>query len=253
MALTKTATLLALMLMLLLPLAPVSAQISGVVRIQGAAPENPRQVADLRLGLHDPLPTWGVGAEGELQWAVVYIDFGNRKPPASVGENSPAVLELSDRQFRPHVVCVHTGGRLTFSNRDVAEVYTVLSSNSRRRHPIGQVVRPSLGPIRSAPLDIEERFALVCLQQPSMSVWVCVFAHPYFAVTKADGSFQMSQGLPDGEYEFVVWHESGQTLRKSVTIANGKGTVEFALPVPISSDRSAPRTAATEPALKFVK
>jgi hypothetical protein len=45
-----------------------------------------------------------------------------------------------------------------------------------------------------------------CDLHPWMSGSVGVFAHPYFAVTGADGRFELP-GLPPGEYEIEAWHE----------------------------------------------
>lgn len=45
-----------------------------------------------------------------------------------------------------------------------------------------------------------------CDLHPWMSGSVGVFAHPYFAVTGADGRFELP-GLPPGDYEIEAWHE----------------------------------------------
>jgi hypothetical protein len=40
-----------------------------------------------------------------------------------------------------------------------------------------------------------------------MSARVAVFKHPYFAVTKADGSFEI-KNAPVGTFRLFVWHEA---------------------------------------------
>ena len=47
--------------------------------------------------------------------------------------------------------------------------------------------------------------------------FVGVVAHPFFAVTSADGSFQL-KGLPPGTYTIEAWHEKFGTKTASVTI-----------------------------------
>jgi hypothetical protein len=42
------------------------------------------------------------------------------------------------------------------------------------------------------------------------------FHHPYFAVTDADGKFQIS-GVPPGKYTLVAWHEGYKIVRMDVT------------------------------------
>lgn len=48
---------------------------------------------------------------------------------------------------------------------------------------------------------------LECNLHRWMSARVGVFDHPYFAVTDADGAFEM-KSAPAGEYRLMIWHES---------------------------------------------
>lgn len=52
----------------------------------------------------------------------------------------------------------------------------------------------------------EVGIAFKCDVHPWMGAYVHVVAHPYFAVTGLDGSFEI-RGLSAGEYELSVWHE----------------------------------------------
>ena len=41
-----------------------------------------------------------------------------------------------------------------------------------------------------------------------MKSWVIVLDHPYWAVTDADGNYEINlNGLEAGEYELCFWHE----------------------------------------------
>lgn len=57
--------------------------------------------------------------------------------------------------------------------------------------------------------------------------WLHVFAHPYFAVTSADGVFVID-GVPPGSWTVKAWHEEigTQVLRVDVT-AGGEAEVSF--------------------------
>ena len=47
-----------------------------------------------------------------------------------------------------------------------------------------------------------------CTIHPWMAGYVRVFDHPYYAVTDADGKFEI-QNAPAGKFRIVYWHESG--------------------------------------------
>jgi hypothetical protein len=47
-----------------------------------------------------------------------------------------------------------------------------------------------------------------CGIHPWMKGWIRVFDHPYFAVTDADGNFEI-KNAPVGKFRIVVWHETG--------------------------------------------
>ena len=55
-----------------------------------------------------------------------------------------------------------------------------------------------------------------------------VVPHPFFAVSKADGSFEI-RGLPEGTFTVEVWHEQLGTQTQKVTVDGTSGaTVDFA-------------------------
>jgi plastocyanin len=47
-----------------------------------------------------------------------------------------------------------------------------------------------------------------CTIHPWMSGYVRIFDHPYFAVTDADGNFEI-KNAPVGKFRIVFWHENG--------------------------------------------
>jgi hypothetical protein len=64
---------------------------------------------------------------------------------------------------------------------------------------------------------------------PWPRAYVAVFDHPYFAVTKPDGSFTID-GVPPGSYTLMAWHEGTGRTEQPVTItANGTARVDLSL------------------------
>jgi hypothetical protein len=64
---------------------------------------------------------------------------------------------------------------------------------------------------------------------PWPRAYVAVFDHPYFAVTKPDGTFAID-GVPPGTYTLVAWHERTGRTEQSVTVAaNGAAKADLVL------------------------
>jgi len=60
-----------------------------------------------------------------------------------------------------------------------------------------------------------------------MRAYIGVVAHPYFAVTKLDGTFELAN-VPPGDYTVAVWHEKLGNQTKPVHVApSGRAGVDF--------------------------
>ena len=60
-----------------------------------------------------------------------------------------------------------------------------------------------------------------------MKAFVCVETHPFFAVSAADGSFEI-KGLPPGGYTLTAWHEKyGKQTAKASLAPNGTVMLVF--------------------------
>ena len=59
-----------------------------------------------------------------------------------------------------------------------------------------------------------------------MKAWIYVSKHPYAAVTQADGTYEIA-GIPPGEYNALIWHETlGQAAAKVKVEPGGTATLD---------------------------
>jgi hypothetical protein len=69
-----------------------------------------------------------------------------------------------------------------------------------------------------------------CAQHPWTYAYIAVFDHPYFAVTKPDGTFRIDS-VPAGNYRMMIWHYgASQPIERPVTVAaGGQSTIDVAV------------------------
>jgi len=60
-----------------------------------------------------------------------------------------------------------------------------------------------------------------CDVHPWMRAYVSVLTHPFFSVTKEDGSYEI-RALPDGEYEVEAVHSQLKSVTGRVSVRDGK-------------------------------
>ena len=184
--------------------------IRGRVLLDGIAP----QARPVLLGAADgcgalresaPLEKLLV-SEGGIANVLVRVKSG--LPPDARWELPSEVVSLDQQGcvFVPHVIALRAGQALHVRNSDPL----VHNVNVRPSRPRNEASNRSLAP-RSADLKLvfdapETAIALRCDIHPWMQAYVHVLEHPHFALTSADGSFEIA-GLPPGAYELEVVHE----------------------------------------------
>jgi hypothetical protein len=193
----------------------------GVVRIEGHPPELQKQVAPAfnTCPHHHPPPTDEsllIGEHGGLANVVVSVSAG--LPPESEYPKPPgtAVLDQKDCRYAPHVVAMQIGQELVAKNSDpfLHSVHTNPLANAPEN--IAQYTVDPVGR-RIKPIKEAETFKVTCDLHPWMTAWVAAFDHPFFAVTRADGTFDMPL-LPPGTYTLRAWHERLGSVEQQVTL-----------------------------------
>jgi len=146
---------------------------------------------------------------------------GKKFPPVE----TPVKFDQKGCMFVPHVIAVRTGQTVTITNSD---------SVSHNVHPLPRVNRewnqaqqPGAAPLERKFAAAEVGMPIKCNVHAWMRAYVNVVEHPYFAVTGADGAYELPN-LPPGEYTLAAWHERYPAQEQKVTLAaSGSAAVEF--------------------------
>lgn len=207
-----------------------SADVTGKVTLDGKAPEpksidmsGVKECADQHA---DPVyeETIVAGEKGELANVVVHIKTDD---PASLGgevPKEPAVLDQKGCTYVPHVLAMMVGQEMMIKNDDpfLHNVHSLAQTN-----PAFNFGQPNKDPGKKVDSPkAAETYKIKCDVHPWMAAWVVVLDHPFFGVSKEDGTFAI-KGLPDGEYDVTAWHEKLGTQDGKVTVKGGKGEVNF--------------------------
>jgi len=145
--------------------------------------------------------------------AVVYV-------AAIAGKTFPAPkehakMDQANLVFSPHVLPVLVGTTVDFKNSD-AVLHNVFSPDAcADKFNLGTWPK---GESKTYTFKRECVAALLCKVHPEMEAFVVAVPTPYFAVTKADGSFDIA-GVPDGDYTVKVWHPKLKATQKAVKVA----------------------------------
>ena len=171
-----------------------------------------------------------VDEQAGLANVLVYVTSGLPGGPYPLAE--PTVIDQRGCRYTPHVAGIMVGQELEVLNSD--ELLHNVHSLSEVNRPFNRAMPGAIKRAAFSFTDEEPAFRIKCDVHPWMSTYLGVFNHPYFAVTGADGSFEIP-GLPAGTYEIEAWHERLGTLKSPVTLLDGLTAMvdlKFALPGP---------------------
>jgi hypothetical protein len=148
-----------------------------------------------------------------VRWVFVWLAPAQPGQPLPVHPSLQPIKEKAVEidqpccRFEPHAVGLRQGQTLVVKN---SAPFSHNVNWSSLKNPGGNQVIPAKGsPVTIANLNPDKYpLKLACNIHPWMSAWVRIFDHPYFAVTDADGKFEIKDA-PAGNYRVVVWHETG--------------------------------------------
>jgi plastocyanin len=160
----------------------------------------------------------------DLRRSVVYLESA---PALAFPDSEPqrATMDQRNETFVPHVLAITVGTTVDFPNSD--NTYHNVFSLRSPRFDLG---RYAAGKSKSVRFDRPGIVRVFCEIHSHMSAFILVFNHRYFAVTSADGRYQIAR-VPPGRYTLVAWNEGDIRESRQIAIAEDGGAVEadFAL------------------------
>lgn len=199
------------------PIDPATAAtVSGTVKFEGTAP--PASKIDMSQDPACKGPNTAeavVASGGHLANVFVYVKEGLGNRTFEIPKEA-VTLDQSGCRYHPHVLGVMAGQGVKIVNSD---------PTTHNIHPTPKDNREwnESQPPKSAPLDKsfareEILLPVKCNQHPWMKMYINVVKTPFYAVTGADGKFEI-KGLPPGDYTLAFVHEKLGEQDEKVTLA----------------------------------
>jgi plastocyanin len=164
-------------------------------------------------------------ADGKLKNAVVAIT-----DPIAQGkkwEIEKISVDNKECAFVPRVQIGREGGKVEATNSDQL-LHNVNMQVKEGGKTLANVALPAPGIKQSKELKEAGLIEVKCDVHAWMHAWIYVSPHPYAAVTREDGTFEMTD-VPPGEYNAKVWHESlGEGTAKVKVDPGGTATLDHA-------------------------
>jgi plastocyanin len=198
--------------------------VSGTVSFKGVPPERLRidmsQDAECgRAGGVNLAEQYVVGKQGALANVYVYVKAGLPENMRFPARTEKVVLDQKGCRFTPHVIAVQVGESVEVRNSDPTwhNVHTLPQEKKNAAQDIMQM--PMAGPQMESFQAPEVMLPVRCNYHPWMEAFINVNATPFFAVTGADGKFEIS-GLPPGVYTIAAVQEKMGEQTQQVTVAS---------------------------------
>jgi plastocyanin len=153
--------------------------------------------------------------DGGLANTLVYV---KNAPAGATAPTEEVLLDQEGCMYKPSMLAVRAGQPIKIRNSDdtLHNIHPRPTVNAEFN--IGQ---PRKGMETTKTFDKAEVMIPVgCDVHPWMRSYISVLSHPYFAVTKEDGSFEI-KNLPAGEYEVEANHPKLKTTTAKVTVKDG--------------------------------
>jgi hypothetical protein len=180
---------------------------------------------------------WVVNKENKgIRWVFVWLapDPAGRTKALPV---NPALKEIKEKEvvvdqpccaFEPHALAIREGQKLVAKNSATIAHSFRLVTDPRRNSP-AHVLIPAGGTFSFEDLRAQpEPIKVECEIHRWMQGSIGVFAHPYFAVTDADGKFDIKLA-PAGDCQMLIYKDgwfggSAASATRKITVKGGATT-----------------------------
>ncbi|MFQ5770952.1 MAG: carboxypeptidase regulatory-like domain-containing protein [bacterium] len=205
--------------------------VKGTVTFAGAIPAKKRLEITKDVNVCGKQPHFNedlvvAGNKGLANVVVSLANINKGKAISTLGE----AFELDQQgcAFKPHVVIVPAGAELTILNNDgiLHNIHTYSEINS----PIN-MAQPGFKKKMVQTFDEAEVIRVACDVHNWMGGYIVVVDHPYYALTDANGNFEITD-VPPGTYTVEYWQETLGKQTKEVTVTAGEtvdATMEYAV------------------------
>ncbi len=216
--------------------------VAGKVTVKGTPPpEKTIAYDDTCSKLHPTVATtrhWVVGKDNGLANVFVYISKGLEgktfTPPTNV-----VVFDQIGCNFNPYVFGAMVGQPVLIRNSDPI-MHNIHGLPKMDGNSEFNFAEPSQGDINDTKWaeSIKKAEVLVkikCDVHQWMFAYAGVQAHPFFAVTDADGKFKIAN-VPAGKYTLTAYHLKAHGAKpgesQEITVGDGPVTVDFTVQAP---------------------
>ena len=200
-----------------------AATVAGKISLEGTPPAN----APIRMNAD---PACVAANKGQNPTQETFVSEGWRprqrvrlraeRPDTarSPRPSTPLVFDQQACRYHPHVFGVQVGQPIEVVNSDATlhNIHATPKTNAEFN-----TAQPIKGMKTTHTFTAKEADVVVpfkCDVHGWMNAYAGVLDHPYFAVSKPDGSFSIPN-LPPGSYTLAAWHEKLGTQTLPVTVA----------------------------------
>lgn len=165
--------------------------------------------------------------DGKLANVCVYVSKGLEAGAKFPVRTETVVIDQVGCTYVPHVVAIQLGQKVEIKNSDATTHNVHFKSKLNGDWNMTQSEKGTVPPKEEFKRAELGTASFKCDIHTWMESRALLFEHPFFAVTGADGTFEIKD-LPPGQYTLTAWHEKekAQTLDVTVT-ADGTATADF--------------------------